>query len=50
MRLGGNDYTPRELGGAFGDLGTLVPFLAGHIRSPASTPPACSSGSASPES
>ncbi|MET0850179.1 MAG: putative sulfate/molybdate transporter [Candidatus Rokuibacteriota bacterium] len=31
MRLGGNDYTLRELGGAFGDLGTLVPFLAGYI-------------------
>jgi len=31
MRLGGNDYTVRELGGAFGDLGTLVPFLAGYI-------------------
>ena len=31
MRLGGNDYTRRELGGAFGGLGTLVPFLAGYI-------------------
>jgi len=31
MRLGGNDYTVRELAGAFGDLGTLVPFVAGYI-------------------
>ena len=48
MRLGGNDYTLRELGGAFGDLGTLVPFLAGYIlsRSPGSIPPACCSASA----
>jgi hypothetical protein len=31
VRLGGNDYTLRELAGAFGDLGTLVPFVAGYI-------------------
>ncbi|MGH7388293.1 MAG: putative sulfate/molybdate transporter [Candidatus Rokuibacteriota bacterium] len=31
VRLGGNEYTLRELGGAFGDLGTLAPFLAGYI-------------------
>jgi MFS superfamily sulfate permease-like transporter len=31
MRLGGNDYTLRELAGAFGDLGTLIPFVVGYI-------------------
>jgi MFS superfamily sulfate permease-like transporter len=31
MRLGGNDYNLRELAGAFGDLGTLIPFLVGYI-------------------
>ncbi len=31
MRIGGNEYTVRELAGAFGDLGTLIPFLAGYI-------------------
>jgi predicted benzoate:H+ symporter BenE len=31
MRIGGNDYSLRELGGAFGDLGTLIPFVVGYI-------------------
>lgn len=31
MRLGGNDYDRMELAGAFGDLGTLIPFVLGYI-------------------
>jgi predicted benzoate:H+ symporter BenE len=31
MRLRGNDYNRSELAGAFGDLGTLIPFLVGYI-------------------
>jgi Molybdate transporter of MFS superfamily len=31
MRLRGNDYNRGELAGAFGDLGTLIPFLVGYI-------------------
>jgi len=31
VRLGGNDYNLQELAGAFGDLGTLIPFLVGYI-------------------
>jgi MFS superfamily sulfate permease-like transporter len=31
MRIGGNDYTLQELAGAFGDLGTLIPFVVGYI-------------------
>lgn len=31
MRLGGNEYSLRELAGAFGDLGTLVPFVVGYL-------------------
>jgi MFS superfamily sulfate permease-like transporter len=31
MRIGGNDYSLRELAGAFGDLGTLIPFVVGYI-------------------
>jgi MFS superfamily sulfate permease-like transporter len=31
MRIGGNEYDLRELAGAFGDLGTLIPFLVGYI-------------------
>jgi MFS superfamily sulfate permease-like transporter len=31
MRIGGNDYTLQELAGAFGDLGTLIPFLVGYL-------------------
>ena len=31
MKAGGNVYDLRELAGAFGDLGTLVPFLVGYI-------------------
>ena len=29
--MGGNRYDRRELAGAFGDLGTLVPFVVGYI-------------------
>jgi MFS superfamily sulfate permease-like transporter len=31
MRLGGNEYDRMELAGAFGDLGTLIPFILGYI-------------------
>jgi len=31
MRRGKNRYTLQELAGAFGDLGTLIPFVAGYI-------------------
>jgi len=31
MTLLGNEYNRRELAGAFGDLGTLVPFVVGYL-------------------
>jgi predicted benzoate:H+ symporter BenE len=31
MRLWGNDYNKMEFAGAFGDLGTLIPFVMGYI-------------------
>jgi MFS superfamily sulfate permease-like transporter len=31
MRLGGNDFNRSEIAGAFGDLGTLIPFVVGYI-------------------
>src|SRR5215470_8652451 len=31
MRRRGNEYNRSELAGAFGDLGTLIPFLVGYI-------------------
>lgn len=31
VRLGGNVYDLREAAGAFGDLGTLIPFLVGYL-------------------
>jgi MFS superfamily sulfate permease-like transporter len=31
VRLGGNEYDRAELAGAFGDLGTLVPFVVGYV-------------------
>src|SRR5437879_1814698 len=31
VRVSGNKYNLRELAGAFGDLGTLIPFLIGYI-------------------
>jgi len=31
LRIGGNTYDLREFAGAFGDLGTLIPFLVGYI-------------------
>lgn len=31
MRIGGNEFNRSELAGAFGDLGTLVPFVVGYI-------------------
>ena len=31
MRIAGNEYTRSELAGAFGDLGTLVPFVVGYV-------------------
>jgi hypothetical protein len=31
MRLGGNEFNRSELAGAFGDFGTLIPFVVGYI-------------------
>jgi MFS superfamily sulfate permease-like transporter len=31
MQLWGNDYNKMEFAGAFGDLGTLIPFVVGYI-------------------
>jgi MFS superfamily sulfate permease-like transporter len=31
MKLAGNEFNRSELAGAFGDLGTLVPFVVGYI-------------------
>lgn len=31
MRLWGNDFNKMEFAGAFGDLGTLIPFVVGYI-------------------
>ena len=31
MRMWGNDYNRMEFAGAFGDLGTLIPFVVGYI-------------------
>jgi predicted benzoate:H+ symporter BenE len=31
MRLWGNEYNKMEFAGAFGDLGTLIPFIVGYI-------------------
>lgn len=31
MRFGGNTFNRSELAGAFGDLGTLIPFVVGYI-------------------
>ncbi len=31
MRLWGNDYNRMELAGAFGDLGTFIPFVLGYV-------------------
>ena len=31
MRLWGNEYNKMEFAGAFGDLGTLIPFVVGYI-------------------
>ena len=31
MRIAGNEYSLREAAGAFGDLGTLIPFIVGYI-------------------
>jgi hypothetical protein len=31
MKVAGNGFNPLELAGAFGDLGTLVPFVVGYI-------------------
>ena len=31
MRLWGNDYNKMEFAGAFGDMGTLIPFVVGYI-------------------
>ena len=31
MEIAGNRYDLREVAGAFGDLGTLIPFLVGYI-------------------
>ncbi len=31
MRLWGNEYNKMEVAGAFGDLGTLIPFVVGYV-------------------
>jgi len=31
MRIWGNDYNKMEFAGAFGDMGTLIPFVVGYI-------------------
>jgi len=31
MRIAGNTYDRNEVAGAFGDLGTLIPFVVGYI-------------------
>ncbi len=31
MRIAGNEYNRSELAGAFGDLGTLIPFVVGYV-------------------
>ncbi len=31
MRVAGNEFNRSELAGAFGDFGTLIPFVAGYI-------------------
>ena len=31
MRILGNEYNRMELAGAFGDLGTFIPFVAAYI-------------------
>jgi MFS superfamily sulfate permease-like transporter len=31
VKLGGNEYNRSEFAGAFGDLGTLIPFVVGYI-------------------
>jgi MFS superfamily sulfate permease-like transporter len=31
MRIWGNDYNKMEFAGAFGDIGTLIPFVVGYI-------------------
>ena len=37
MWIAGNRYDVRELNGALGDLGTLIPFVLGYITSPSGT-------------
>jgi hypothetical protein len=32
MRIAGNQFDRSELAGAFGDLGTLIPFVVGYIN------------------
>jgi len=31
VKIGGNAFDRSELAGAFGDLGTLIPFVVGYI-------------------
>ncbi len=39
MRLWGNDYNKMEFAGAFGDLGTFIPFVVGYITLNKMDPP-----------
>jgi hypothetical protein len=39
--IGGNRYDRSELAGAFGDLGTLIPFVVGYITISGSIRRAC---------
>ena len=47
MRVAGNEYNRLELAGAFGDLGTLVPFVVGYITVSRLVPCSLSGASAS---
>ena len=50
MRIAGNEFNKSELAGAFGDLGTLIPFVVGYITVTASTRRASSWASGSSRS
>ena len=46
MILGGNRFDRGEVAGAFGDLGTLVPFVVGYVTINRLDPQECFSVSA----
>jgi hypothetical protein len=47
---GDNEYSLRETAGAFGDLGTLIPFVVGYVTINGSIRKACYSASGSSRS